>query len=362
VVRGGWGLYHSRARMFMQNLQETSLLSDSFVAVVTDPNQLQYYPDINAILGGSPEDYASTGARSLFNIMANDLQLPYANNFSLGFTKTFGQHTSLAVDGVHSLSVHDFQKRIANLPENYSPSQPAGSAANPWPIPGFGIILNQVTDARTKYDALQVGLTHRRSSGFQAQLAYTWSQAELNGANTHYFTPSKARDADDRGPTLGDMRHKGALNAVVPLPWDLQISGVLIANSGPPYRIIAGADLDGDSLATEDRPEGLPMNSGGTESQSNLDIINAFRQSRGLSPVTLDQIAKRYPYFSVDMRLTKFITLHNQVRLELLAEVFNLFNRTNFASPNGTLTSSGFLTLTSDYGPRELQLAARLRF
>jgi hypothetical protein len=69
--------------------------------------------------------------------------------------------------------------------------------------------------------------------------------------------------------------------------------------------VSAGADLDGDGVQTEDRPDGLPMNAGGDASQANLDIINAFRRSRSLSAVTVDQIGQRYPYFALDVRVNK---------------------------------------------------------
>jgi len=97
-------------------------------------------------------------------------------------------------------------------------------------------------------------------------------------------------------------------------------------------------------------------------SEANLEIVNAFRQVRGLSTVTLDQLAKRSPYFAVDLRLTKIVKLGGPRSLELMAEVFNLFNRTNFSNPNGTLTSATFLDVSSSSDGREAQLGVRFRF
>ena len=68
-------------------------------------------------------------------------------------------------------------------------------------------------------------------------------------------------------------------------------------------------DLDGDGTTIGDRPAGLALNQGGIASQSNLDIINAFRQGRGLFTVTLDQLSQRYNYLDVDARLTKIVKL-----------------------------------------------------
>jgi hypothetical protein len=46
--------------------------------------------------------------------------------------------------------------------------------------------------------------------------------------------------------------------------------------------------------------------------------------------------------------------------LELRVEAFNLFNRTNFAPPNGTRTAGGFGTITAAYDPRQVQLGVKV--
>ena len=132
VIRGGYGIYHSRARMFMQALANDQLTSESFVAVVTDPLRLRNYPDINAILGGTPQEFAATGLRSMSNVIANDFQVPYAHNTTLGFTRQFGDVLALSVDGVYSKSLKYFQKRVANLPDSFSALNRAGTATNPY--------------------------------------------------------------------------------------------------------------------------------------------------------------------------------------------------------------------------------------
>ncbi len=361
VVRGGAGLYHSRSRMFMQALALDQLTSTSFVAVVTDPERLRNYPNINAILGSSPEQFAATGLRSMSNVIADDLQIPYAENATLGFTRQFGETVALNVDAVYSHSLRDFQKRVLNLPDSYSPTNRAGTAANPYKY-GFGQILVQVTDGRTVYSGLHVGLSKRMSNRYQGQVSYTLSQALLRGANAHFYTPSKAIGGVDRGPTLNDMRHKLSASGMVELPLGIQASAIVVANTGPPYRIVAGIDIDGDGTTIEDRPDGLALNQGGRASEANLAIVNAFRQARGLSPVTLDQLGQRYGYLNADLRLTKIVKLGASRSLELMGEVFNLFNRTNFNTPNGTLTSATFLQVSSAADNREAQFGIRIRF
>ena len=361
VVRGGVGIYHSRARMFMQELALQQLTGNGFFAIVTDPQRLRLYPDTNAILGGSPEVFAATGARAMSNVIANDFELPYAVNATLGFTRQFGDTVGLTVDGIYSHSLNTFQKRVINLPDSFSPSNPAGTARNPYKY-GFGRIQAQTTDGQIWYKGLNVGLNKRFSKRYQGQISYTLSKATLLGANTHYYTPSQAIGGEDRGPTLNDMRNKLTVAGTVMLPLGFQASTIVIYNDGPPYEIRAGVDLDGDGTTIGDRPVGLALNQGGIASQTNLDIINGFRAGRGLAPVTLEQLGKRYNYLGVDARLTKVFSLGGARAIELMAEVFNLFNRVNYGSPNGLLTSSTFLQVSSSQSGREGQLAVRLRF
>ncbi len=48
--------------------------------------------------------------------------------------------------------------------------------------------------------------------------------------------------------------------------------------------------------------------------------------------------------------------------LELRAEFFNLFNRTNFRAPNGNRSAAAFGTMTQTYEPRQVQLGVKLNF
>ena len=72
------------------------------------------------------------------------------------------------------------------------------------------------------------------------------------------------------------------------------------------------------------------------------------------------------PLHKVDMRVTKTVTLVNNVHIELLAEVFNVFNRKNYGAYNTTITSPSFgqpvATSGNAYVPRQGQLGVRVNF
>jgi hypothetical protein len=72
------------------------------------------------------------------------------------------------------------------------------------------------------------------------------------------------------------------------------------------------------------------------------------------------------PLHKVDMRVTKTIVFANNVSVELLGELFNVFNRKNFGAYNTTITSASFgqpvASSGTAYVPRQGQLGLRVNF
>jgi hypothetical protein len=65
------------------------------------------------------------------------------------------------------------------------------------------------------------------------------------------------------------------------------------------------------------------------------------------------------------MRFGYRISLGGQRHLNAFVDLFNLTDRTNFASPTGNQASPNFLVLTgysTSYTPRKIQLGARFSF
>jgi len=176
----------------------------------------------------------------------------------------------------------------------------------------------------------------------------------------------------ERGPSVTDQRHRFVAAAVVePRPFHFdnsvlnalanhwKLSTVITFGSGRPFSATIAGDANQDSNIYNDRLPGYKR--------------NAF-----IGP----------DYFTTDMRVTRTLRISDRVRLELLAESFNLTNRTNsrvLISDDGFYNSAGqfvaystkvngkmypgqfqinsqFLLPTSAYAPRQIQLSVRLNF
>jgi hypothetical protein len=75
-------------------------------------------------------------------------------------------------------------------------------------------------------------------------------------------------------------------------------------------------------------------------------------------------IARSDRYFNTDLAVQKQFRLpiNDQTRLEVRAEFFNLFNKTNFQAANSDITSASFGTISSTFPARQVQLAVKFSF
>ncbi|HEV8076158.1 MAG TPA: TonB-dependent receptor [Candidatus Acidoferrum sp.] len=210
-------------------------------------------------------------------------------------------------------------------------------------------------------------LKKRFSNHFLLMANYTYSKAldESTDFNSDYSPFNATCLRCDRSVSDFDQRHKVVIAGVFESPWEksrilggFQLSPVFNYNSGHPFNLLAGADINGDGHFTNDRPPGAPRNS-------------------GLGP----------SYYDFDMRLSRAFKLGEKASLQFTAEAFNLANHTNYASVNnivgaafappfkvrgitpGTVLSDGTvvspstpLGFTAAFPKRQIQLGARLTF
>jgi hypothetical protein len=186
---------------------------------------------------------------------------------------------------------------------------------------------------------------------------YTYSKAidDSTDFNSDYSAFNEVNLAAERSLSDFDQRHKVVLAAILDSPWQsralsgFQLSPIVSYNSGHPFNLLAGADINGDGHFTNDRPPGSARNT-------------------GLGP----------NYVDFDMRLSRAFKFGEKASLQFVAEGFNLANHTNYASVNnivgsafappfnvhGTahLSPSQPLGFTAAFPKREIQLGARFSF
>ena len=133
-------------------------------------------------------------------------------------------------------------------------------------------------------------------------------------------------------------------SGIFKLPADTQLSVIGDFRSSLPFGPSSSAgDLNRDGY-TGDLPAGILPSSGCRS--LDISLVNAFRAARStpsnpLTPITQVDCPT---YANVDLRLSKFFQIGRARRMEVIAQLFNLFDRANFATPSGALLSGNNAT------------------
>lgn len=352
VLRGGAGIYYDQP--FFHGLTQKYFLNGPYAPILTygipfgDPA----FPTFPNSLSVPPS--GATLARRNIDVRGNRLLNPYTSQFSFGVQRKLFDDWLVTADVIHGLSVKLIQAYDLNAPSPFPRTQPGQSrrvadadATRPFST-YMGIPVRQVLVSANAgsaiYNALDLGLSRRFSRRYQLEAHYVYSSALNNVTDDHLgANPNEWSNIGraERGPSDFHQRHRFVTYGMVQLPWASQWSFVNTIASGLPVNPVTGIDNNGDTTLA-DRPPGLGR--------------NAFR-----GPA----------HASLDMALAKNIPLSDRARLELRAEVFNLFNHANFyrvrnvygngPTPLPTFRQPLAGVANGDPG-RQLQFALRLLF
>jgi hypothetical protein len=237
--------------------------------------------------------------------------------------------------------------------------------ANPFAcfVNPFIVQNNQYSSAGSAvYQAGILEIKKRFSNHFTLFGNYTFSKGfdTTTDFNSDYGPQDPTNLGADRGLSEFDQRHKVVVAGVFDSPWKnpfvsgFQLAPIFGYNSGHPFNLLAGGEVNGNNHTTNERP------------------IGAGRDT-GLGP----------DYINFDMRLTWQHKVGEKAKLQLTAEGFNVANHTNYASVNNVVgpvfgLTPGFTTFnvhgsaalspsqplgfTSAFPKREIQLGVRFAF
>jgi len=203
---------------------------------------------------------------------------------------------------------------------------------------------------RSFYHGMTLEVQKRLTSRIQLNANYTLSKAidEVVDFNTDFQANDQLNLRAERALSSFDQRHKFVAYASVQSPGGFTATPVFRANSARPFNLLVGSDLNQDFHSTTDRPPFAGRNTG-----------------RGPN------------FWTVDLRVMRPIRLSESMKVELVGEAFNIFNRLNFRSVNNIvgllpppynvtgrkdLSPSQPLAYTSAFDPRQIQVGARLSF
>ncbi len=306
-----------------------------------------------------------------------------AYHLSLGIQRELSRDLVLSADFVRrvflnelygELDLNRFNRYINGVQSPVIPLCTGTQASNPQAECSTGPITFWQPGARGTYTALLVKADKRFAHRYQFTASYALqSQMGLNGI----------QNMNNYDSTWGPQASLQILHLVgtVSLPWGFQIGFISSTSSkGPVMPVVNGIDISGSGIGSTPLP-GLSYNClniscGTAQLQASVATWNSTYAGK------LDATGKKIPtltlptnynlgraFNSQDIRLTKTFTYRERYKINIFAEMFNIFNYSNYGGYTFDPSSSEFGVATQRVtqvfgsgGPRAVQVGGRFTF
>lgn len=180
------------------------------------------------------------------------------------------------------------------------------------------------SSANSFYHAGTFTLRRRFTDNVSILSHYTYSKTidEVTDFNSDFSAQNPLDLRADRALSSFDQRHRVVVSGVFQVPQfggdsaagnvfkDFVLSPIFTYGSGKPFNLLLGFDANNDGRSQSDRPGSLGRNTGKGES-----------------------------FVTFDLRLSRRFNVLERGYIEIIAEGFNLFNRTNFQGINNVIGS-----------------------
>jgi hypothetical protein len=323
-------------------------------------------------------------------------QLPQIHQADLVFERQIARNTAVSVSYLFS-----FGNSLPNFVDTNLPA-PTGTVAfnvvgGPFdgqvfnspiftgarPNTAFGALTAIRSDVFSKYHALVLQANRRLTNGLQFQTNYTLSRASDNGQSSVTFTSNNLpfnafNQSGENALSAFDRRHKFVASVVYNTNFaslkDSQV-GKAILNGwtiAPIFNAFSGQRFSGNVSGTIN-----PTSFGFASTATPGGGVNGSGGATRFAGVPRN-FFKQPSIWYFDMRLSRRFQIKEGMRFEVLAEGFNLFNRTQVTGVNQTLYTisgsnltfnsgaSGFNSVTGAdstlFRERQVQLGARFEF
>jgi hypothetical protein len=398
IVRGGFGVFH--AHPFDHGAPSSASLGFERSASLQTPDNGITPPfflrdGVPALREAAIVRDQSFGAvrvgqspTTAVTFYERDRATGYAQQFNVGVQRELSARFVVELSYLGNLS-----RRLPgpNLSINQIPPEKMGVAATQRdrPFPQFSNVTVLFPSLGiSNYHAGVLRVEKRFSHGFNMLSTYTWAKFLNNTdeggsdlGDTGVYSDFYNR-ALDYGPSANDVRHRWTISSVWELPigpgrrwlssgwlarvagkWSLGVLGT--AQSGAPFTVTAQTNTTNAFSAGGLRADviGNPELPASERTLTRWFNTEAFAQpapfrfgNSGRGIMRGDGIIR------FDLLIGKHIALGGQRTLQLRAELFNVFNHTDFGLPGHAFGGPGFGIVSSARAPRTMQLGVRFAY
>jgi len=352
VLRGGIGYFYDNTPTL---LDANAMLTNGIrvvrysVRCASNPGICPTWPNT----WSSPDELGDAVKPDIF-VYDKSFENPETLRMSLGYEREIARNLSLGVDVIYQ----DTKKLQRKWDQNLAPN--GGTTPDGRPTYDRGVnyddfdqIMQFFSDAEQEYRAVILRGRKRFADRWFLDASYTWSSSKDHDSNERSVSSSSDFPEDqfnidsNWGYSNFDATHKFVANFGWQLPANFLVSGIYTWRSGFPYSAEDGRDNNTDGYFND---RALVETSPGVY----------FHYARN---------TERQPsYTTFDLRLSWTANLGKSIQLELIGEVFNLFNSSNWLTDEYDLIDRNG-EFVEDFGaetlpgsPRIFQVGAKFRF
>ena len=305
----------------------------------------------------------------------HDFTNAYLQSWNLNVQRELFGDMALTIGYFGSKGTNLIVRRNINQPINGVRPFPTLSSSSPI-LPGaaLGNITQVESAGNSSYNALWVSATRRVARGLQFNAAYTWSKSiDYNSYSTGgIISQDNYNLRGDRGLSDFDVRHRFVFSGIYDLPFKgnqlkegWQLAAIVQSQSGGPVNIVVSNNTTVNGVANTLRPDvngpveiiGRPESWFDTSAFVSVPRFGSLGRNVVIGPA----------FHNTDVSIIKNFTLGEQIRLQLRAEIFDVFNHPNFGSPGNVVGTPAFGVITSTRFPtgetgssRQIQFAVKL--
>lgn len=353
VIRGGFGVFFDRFNENQVLISNKFAGGDYFHFVTNDPQFLDAFPvappveELRQALGGE---------RTVWRI-ADDLREPFMTQAAISVERQLPFKTTFAASLIAARTFHALRTRNVNSPVivRNAAGEIVSSAR---PLAGQGDIFQYESNGRFNQAQLVLTLNNRFSSRLSFFANYTLNRAMSDTDGVGTFPSDNYDLSSEYGRSSQDVRHTFSVGGTFDLPFKIRLNPLVFASSGRPFNIISGRDANLDSFFTDRPAFAVDLTKPGVI----VTPFGAFDPDPAPGQQTIPRNFGTSPgFFSVNLNASRVFKFgrakttggkqgEKPYSLTLFARAINLFNRTNFASPVGNLSSPFFGQSTSVSG------------
>lgn len=299
VIRAGYGWFYDRfnSTYILDAIRQNGINQQQYV--VKNPSFYENAPSAGALSS------LSSVAPTIYELSPN-LRASLNMQAAVGIEHQFGKVATAAVTYVNSRGVHQYLSDNVNafLPGTFDAATGTGTRPN-----GINENIYQFQSGGV-YNQSQLVLNYnvkaKRVSLFGFYML-NFAKADTSGAT--YFPTNQFDPGADYGRANFDVRNRFLLGGNLQGPYGVSFSPMLVVDSGTPFNMTIGQDLNGDNQFN-DRPAFATSES--------TDILRTSYGTFDLNPSASEA---RIPYnygvgpgqFSMNMRMSKSIGIGPKV-------------------------------------------------